>query len=67
MADKPIIIPSNQIIHKYTMGNEYVNLSTGKLYQGYYYEFNGKKFTGKEFNPTASVLVEKNKIGRAHV
>jgi len=55
-----IIIPSNQIITNYTIGNEYVNISTYENYQGYYYEFNGKIFAGKEFNPTASVLIKKD-------
>lgn len=58
MAD--IIIPSNQIVTKYTIGKEYVDINTYKDYQGYYYELNGKAFIGKEFNPTASVLIKKD-------
>jgi hypothetical protein len=56
-----IRIPSNQIItSKYTSGKEYMFKDIQKEYQGYYYELNGKKFAGKEFNPNANELVEIN-------
>jgi hypothetical protein len=51
-------IPQNQIVKsKYTSGHEYVFSSTYKLYQGYYYEMNGKIFAGKEFNINNPELV----------
>jgi len=44
-------IPQNQIIKsQYTAGGEYMFANTQNEYQGYYYELNGKKFAGKEFN-----------------
>lgn len=53
----PIRIPKNQIQFKYTSGKEYVVESTYREYQGYYYELNGKKFAGKEFNSNALTLI----------
>jgi hypothetical protein len=51
-------IPQNQIVKsKYTSGNEYVFVSTYKLYQGYYYETNGKVFAGREFNVNNPELI----------
>jgi hypothetical protein len=53
-------IPQNQIIFKYTSGGEYVIAANPTLrYQGYYYEVNGKAYTGKEYNVSGSVLLEK--------
>jgi len=44
-------IPQNQVVEsKYTIGKEYMFVSTQNEYQGYYYELNGKTFAGKEFN-----------------
>jgi hypothetical protein len=52
-------IPQSQIIKgKYTIGKEYVVLSTHKEYQGYYYELNGKTFAGKEFNTNAPEIIK---------
>ena len=52
-----IRIPQNIIIEsKYTIGNEFILLSSYQVYQGYYYEINGKYFVGKDFNPDAPEL-----------
>lgn len=52
-------IPQSQIIKgKYTIGKEYVVLSTHKEYQGYYYELNGKTFAGKEFSTSAPEIIK---------
>ena len=52
-----IRIPQNIIIEsKYTIGNEFILLSSYQVYQGYYYEINGKYFVGKEFTPDAPEL-----------
>ena len=57
-----IRVPKNQIIkNKYTSGGEYIVESTHQPYQGYYYELNGKLFTGKEYSPSASVLIKVTK------
>ncbi len=52
-----IRIPKNTIVEsKYTIGNEYILLSSYQRYQGYYYEMNGKFFAGKEFDQNAPEL-----------
>jgi hypothetical protein len=52
-------IPQSQIITgKYTIGKEYVVLSTHTEYQGYYYELSGKTFAGKEFNTKAPEIIK---------
>ena len=52
-----IRIPKNIIVEsKYTIGNEYILLSSYQRYQGYYYEMNGKYFAGNEFNQNAPEL-----------
>ena len=52
-----IRIPKNIIVEsKYTIGNEYILLSSYQQYQGYYYEMNGKYFAGKEFDQNAPEL-----------
>ena len=52
-----IRIPKNIIVEsKYTIGNEYILLSSYQRYQGYYYEMNGKYFAGKEFDQNAPEL-----------
>jgi DNA-binding beta-propeller fold protein YncE len=54
-------IPTNQIItSKYTVGKEYLVLSTYKEYQGYFYEMNNRYFAGKEFNLNAPELIKMN-------
>jgi hypothetical protein len=54
-----IRIPQNQIVEsKYTVGKEYLLLSTHKEYQGYYYELNNKTFAGKEFNTNAPEIIK---------
>jgi hypothetical protein len=51
-------IPQNQVVQsKYTAGKEYIIESTYREYQGYYYEFNGKIFAGKELNVDAPILL----------
>lgn len=52
-----IRIPSNQIIFKYTTGNEYMFEKNYRNYQGYYYEINGSLFAGDKFDPNAALLV----------
>ena len=54
-----IRIPENQIVNKYTAGNEYFLLSTHKEYKGHYYELNNKTFAGKEFDPKAPEIIKK--------
>jgi len=51
-------VPANIIETKYTSGNEFVFSFNYKYYQGYYYELNGKTFSGKEFNINAPELVK---------
>jgi len=54
-----IKIPKNLIVTgKYTIGEEYVLLSSHIPYQGYYYELNGKTFAGKEFNNNSPEIVK---------
>lgn len=54
-------IPTNQIVtSKYTVGKEYLVLSTYKEYQGYFYEINNKFFAGKEFSTSALELIKMN-------
>jgi hypothetical protein len=54
-----IRIPQNIIIEsKYTIGNEFILLSSYQIYQGYYYEINGKYFVGKEFSQNAPELLK---------
>jgi len=54
-----IRIPQNQIITgKYTIGKEYVILSSHTPYQGYYYELNNKTFAGKEFSTKAPEIIK---------
>jgi hypothetical protein len=51
-------IPANIITeNKYTIGKEFINRKTHKLYQGYYYELNNKFFAGKEFNTKAPEII----------
>ena len=52
-------IPQNQIITKYTDGGEYIITDTKIRYQGYYYEVNGKAYTGKEYNVSGSQSLTK--------
>ncbi len=51
-------LPSNLIVSKYTSGKQYMYVDTYKEYIGYYYEFAGKKYVGKEFNVNAPELIE---------
>ena len=51
-------VPLNQILFKYTSGNEYIVLSTQKEYQGYYYELNNKFFSGKEFTDKSLEIIK---------
>lgn len=51
-------LPQNQIVYKYTAGKEYMYITTYKEYQGYYYEFNGSAYAGKEYNTAAPELIK---------
>lgn len=51
-------IPQNQIISKYTAGNEYMLIKTQNEYKGYYYELNNKTFAGKTFDPNNPEIVK---------
>ena len=53
-------IPQNQIKYKYTSGGEYIIANSNIRYQGYYYEVNGKTYTGKEYNASGSTLLIKD-------
>ena len=54
-------VPKNVIVtSKYTSGNEFVIAKTSNPYQGYYYEFNGKIFAGKEFNSKNPEILKKD-------
>ena len=54
--------PSNIVASsQYTIGNEFVLISSKTDYQGYYYEFNGKYYTGKTFNISAPEIIKKEK------
>jgi hypothetical protein len=55
--------PSNIVASsQYTIGNEFVLISSKTDYQGYYYEFNGKYYTGKTFNISAPEIIKKESI-----
>jgi len=52
-------VPKNIISESlYTQGNEFVDAKTNASYQGYYYELNGKFYTGKSFDAKASEIVK---------
>ena len=51
-----LVIPSNLIKTKYTIGGEFMFTLTQREYKGYYCEFNGKFYVGKEFNINAPEL-----------
>lgn len=53
-----MVIPNNLITSNYTAGKEFMYSITQKEYQGYYYEINGKYFTGKEFNVDAAEIIK---------
>jgi hypothetical protein len=54
-------VPKNIIVtSKYTSGDEFVFAKTSGPYQGYYYEFNGKTFAGKEFNSKNPEILKKD-------
>jgi len=53
-----INVPLNQIVYKYTTGNEYMYVNTYEQYQGYYYEFNNNVFAGKQFSTAAPKLMK---------
>jgi len=60
-------VPKNIIVsNKYTSGNEFVYAKTSSPYQGYYYEFNGKTFAGKEFkaNDPEILKITSNKVNK---
>lgn len=52
------MIPSNLISVKYTQGNEFLRADTYASYQGYYYEFNGKTYIGKEYSISSIELLK---------
>jgi hypothetical protein len=51
-------LPSNLIVSKYTSGKQYMYIDTYKEYIGYYYEFAGRKYVGREFSVNAPELIE---------
>ena len=51
-------IPQNQIVSKYTSGNEYMLVKTQNEYKGYDYELNGKIFAGKTFDPNNPEIIK---------
>jgi len=60
-------VPKNVIVtSKYTSGNEFVYAQTSTPYQGYYYEFNGKTFAGKELkaNDPEILKITSDKVNR---
>jgi hypothetical protein len=58
-----IKIPQNQIVFKYTSGGEYIIENSNINYQGYYYEINGKAYTGQKFNASGSQPLTKSTPG----
>jgi hypothetical protein len=52
-------IPKN-IISKnlYTSGDEFVNAKTNAPYQGYYYEYSSKFYSGSEYNPQSLEIIK---------
>lgn len=56
----PLKVPLNQIVVKYTSGNEYMFLNNYREYKGYYYEFNNDVFAGEKFNENALKLIKIN-------
>jgi len=61
-------IPSNIIKeNQYTIGKEYMYLSSYKEYQGYYYEINNKFYAGKTFNENASELIKILSPGKINI
>lgn len=53
------MIPKTAIITgKYASQGEYIYASTNTPYEGYYYEFAGKKFAGKEYSVDALEIIK---------
>ena len=59
-------VPSNKVkTGKYTPGGEFVEETTNKAYQGYYYELNNSLYAGREFKAGAPKIIrvqEANKL-----
>jgi hypothetical protein len=52
-------IPKNIISeNQYTSGNEFVDATTNAPYQGYYYEYQAKFYSGSEFNPQSPEIIK---------
>lgn len=52
-------VPKNIVSESlYTSGNEFVDVKTNAPYQGYYYELNGKFFTGKSFDSKSLEIIK---------
>ena len=52
-------LPKNIISENlYTSGNEFVDATTNSLYQGYYYEINGKFYAGGTFDSKAPEIIK---------
>ena len=52
-------VPKNIISENlYTQGNDFVDAKTNAPYQGYYYELNGKFYTGKSFDTKAPEIIK---------
>jgi hypothetical protein len=61
-------IPSNIIKeNQYTIGKEYMYLSSYKEYQGYYYEINNKFYVGKTFNENAPELIKTSSSDKINI
>jgi hypothetical protein len=52
------MIPKNLIVTKYTQGGELLRTDDYSSYQGYYYEYNGRIFTGKEYSLNSVELIK---------
>lgn len=52
------MIPKNLIVTKYTQGGELLRTDDYSSYQGYYYEYNGRIFTGKEYSLNSIELIK---------
>ena len=52
-------VPKNIISEGlYTSGNEFVDAKTNAQYQGYYYEYSAKFYSGSEYQPQSSEIVK---------
>jgi len=52
------MVPKNLIVTKYTQGGELLRTDNYSSYQGYYYEYSGKMFIGKEYSLNSIELIK---------